>query len=63
MLSSGQINFYIFKNVGFYGLWRYAFLIKDSDDYVDYTVVINSLRVKTLMLTCLGHDIGVVRQT
>ena len=39
------------------------FLIKDSDDYMDYTVVINSLRVKTLMLTCLGHDIGVVRQT
>ena len=63
MLSSGQFNFYILKNVGYYGLWRYVFLIKDSDDYMDYTVVINSLRVKTLMLTCLGHDIGVVRQT
>ena len=36
-------------------------LIKDSDDYMDCTVVINSLRVKTLMLTCL--DIAVVRQT
>ena len=63
MLSSGQFNFYIFKCVGYYGLCRYVILIKDSDDYMDYTVVINSLRVKTLMLTCLGHDIGVVRQT
>ena len=63
MLSSGQLIFIFLKNVGYYGLWRYVFLIKDSDDFMDYTVVINSLRVKTLMLTCLGHDIGVVRQT
>ena len=63
MLSSGQINFYIFNCVGYNGLGRYVILIKDSDDYMDCTVVINSLRVKTLMLTCLGHDIGVVRQT
>ena len=62
MLSSAKIYIF-FKNIGYYGLWRYVILIKDSDDYMDYTIVFNSLRVKALMLPCLGHDIGVVRQT
>ena len=33
--------------------------VYDHGSYIAYTVVVNCLRVKTLIITCLGHRGGV----